>query len=118
MRDQIKYIVEHGGLVHFSHKVSIPEWMGNAQIFFSDYNKKYTVQGKHGVYNYYDNLDKAIDAFISLVFSKKNYALAIKGIRKYKLTDKDLDDVSNNELKKLCKLYFNEYYDKDYGDIK
>jgi hypothetical protein len=119
MREAIKAIVESGGLVQYSYKRAHKDWFGECKIVVVYLEKKiYCVHWPFGMERY-DTLDEALDFFMKTVFTRKNLAHAYAGIRLHKMTDVVyLDDLSEDELKRLCQEYNKKYFDLDFPFVK
>lgn len=120
-RECIKQIVESFGHIQFPYKTKIKDWMSDIYIYnFYYYDEHYYIVSIHGMSHNFKLLDEAIDFFLKNAISKDNLALAIQGIKKHQMipTDKELDDFEDDQLKRMCKTYFDEYFENDYSWAK
>ena len=119
MRELIRSIVEAGGMVTFPYKRKHDDHMGEARItivntdILGPDSPRFLMWWPCG-FDRFDTLDKALDAYMHIVFHPKNLALAYEGIRRRKLTGKHLDDLTKQELIHLVKLYQRDYFKSDY----
>ncbi len=122
MIEQIKAIVLAGGTVNFAYKQGMEDWI--SYISLAVLNGNPFLQGEPFLRlqkRMLDNklpLDEALRIFGQAAFSPTNLALAIRGIREHRLTDKDLDDLDVAEMRRLIRQYLAEFYAQDYPFAK
>jgi hypothetical protein len=110
----IKLVILNGGTVSVPIKLSLSDWVQTVIISQSYIFKTFCVNNQYKGMDTFDDLDKAIEAFVKSVYTKKNMALALIGIKVHRLSDKEYDDLKDNELRILIKKYNDEYFDTDY----
>ena len=118
MFQEIKTVILAGGTVKHEYKRKIGDWFSEIKIS--------TFQGgpwlwgepflklRDAMVDGELDLDEAIKLFGRAAFGKKNLGVAYEGIRKHKLTEKDLEYLQEDEIKALVKQYFDEFYEQDF----
>lgn len=117
----IKQLVLLGGQVNLPYKRTMRDHMGEVKLFQCKlYPQEPMINGVHWPYgtDRFDTLDEAIEFAMKTVFTRKNLALAFNGIRKRVMTEKDLDDLTEDELKELVKKYNDEFFEVDFPFTK
>lgn len=116
--EAIKAIVLSGGTVKFPWKRGIKSWFSEIKI--STINERAFLDGepfiglRSRMLDGTLKLDEAVELFVEKAFCKRNLAVAFDGIRRHNLTDKDFENLSDEELKSLVRRYLNEYYKQDF----
>ena len=114
--ESIKTIVENGGQVRYTYKSSIEEHVGLIGLFFSNYSNCYVLDSEFSHSLKFLSLDEAVNEFANRVFTKNNLALAVNGFHKYKMSNKSIDNLNQQEMLDVFEQYFEKYFKKDYYD--
>ena len=92
IKESISQILDVGGSVSFSYKMSLESWVATVSIqYFDGYYSDpcYTIHDgpAHGEYK---TKEEAIDKFVDSVFNENNLAMVFEGIKK-RLNVQDLE---------------------------
>jgi hypothetical protein len=69
------------------------------------------------VYEYYEDIDQAVDRYCDLVFARENMGLGMIGVQNHRMTTKDFDEIREREMKRLVSRYYDGPFKKDYPEF-
>ncbi len=119
MKDHIIAVVEAGGEISFPYKTKLNEpfmsvKVGRLTPGLHRGDNLYFVYHPCREYDRFKTIEEAVDQAIKDVFVKTNVGLMIQGVRNHKLTDKQLDDLTDDEIRGLIKKYRDDHFATDY----